>query len=269
MNKVTLISILALSIAGGASVGMAQHIDEDGRLVFPERRITAFAYLGADELTIRAAAERISTRDGDGPGSWVYEGMDIQPNFQRFGTMGFAGGEETGRQTVAAVVEGRFDSFFRDRPSPLAGEEEKESEGKAEVAGVSDEAEEERQPVIARVIDHSPESARIILFASNTFLTDTSLDLAASGMGTRYLNPVQLVKNAVDWSLEDRGLLSIRGRTHYSRTLSPLGKEAQVFWEYLNYGLAILGLFVVWILRRLSISKARIRYQAVMNTGRA
>ncbi len=119
-------------------------------------------------------------------------------------------------------------------------------------------------PVISRVIDHSPESARIILFASNSFLTDEMLDLAAAGLGTRYLKPVELVENAIDWSLEDRGLLAIRGRAHFSRTLDPLDQEAQVFWEYLNYGLALLGLLLVWLVRRRIDRQAQQRYAAIL-----
>ena len=84
-------------------------------------------------------------------------------------------------------------------------------------------------------------------------------------MGTQYLNPVNLVKNAIDWSLEDRGLLSIRGRTHYSRTLFPLNRNAQVFWEYLNYSLAALGLFIVWIICRWANARARHHYRMVLN----
>ena len=62
-----------------------------------------------------------------------------------------------------------------------------------EEAGEESETEEKKDPAITRVIDRSPDSARIILFASNSFLTDTMLDLAASGMGTRILlaNPNQ------------------------------------------------------------------------------
>ena len=115
----------------------------------------------------------------------------------------------------------------------------------------------------------SPESARLILFASNTFLTDSALDLARRGLRTRYLNSVQLVENAVDWSLEDRDLLGIRGRAHFSRTLPSLNRPAQVFWEYLNYGLALIGLLLVWLIRRGVASRTRLRYEAVMNMGRA
>ena len=63
---------------------LAQHI-VDGRLVFPERRIRAFAYLGADERVMRAAAERITTREGDAPGSWVYEWRTIAEYWEGIG----------------------------------------------------------------------------------------------------------------------------------------------------------------------------------------
>ena len=57
------VSIAALMSFSDSS---AQHI-EDGQLVFPERRITAFAYLGADEEVLRATALKITTREGDVP----------------------------------------------------------------------------------------------------------------------------------------------------------------------------------------------------------
>ncbi|MDJ0806570.1 MAG: Gldg family protein [Gammaproteobacteria bacterium] len=200
--------------------------------------------------------------------AWTSESLNIQPDYNAHGQLGFPAGEERGAQLLAVVVEGRFDSFFKDKPSPLAVEPETEEDAEsAENIEAAEAAEEEQQdPLISRVIDRSPESARIILFASNSFLSDEMLDLAASGLGTRYLNPVQLVENAVDWSLEDRGLLSIRGRAHFSRTLAPLDQGAQVLWEYLNYALALLGLLAVWLVRRQSQKQTRLRYAAVLGT---
>ncbi len=129
---------------------------------------------------------------------------------------------------------------------------------------------EENDPVFSNVIDRSAESARIILFASNTFLTDDVLNLAASSANrARYLNPIQLIENAIDWSLEDRGLLSIRSRGHFSRTLEPLARDAQMLWEYLNYALALVGLLVVYGFHRRSRWQARRRYEQVLNMGRA
>jgi len=45
--------------------------------MFPERRIIAFAYQGADEEVLRPTAAKILTREGDAPGSWVYEWSQI------------------------------------------------------------------------------------------------------------------------------------------------------------------------------------------------
>ena len=218
--------------------------------------------------------------------AWTSDSLDIQPDFRAYGSLGFPAGEDRGRQLLAVAVEGRFDSYFKGKPSPLAeteepakagGEstEEAKSEGaesdepkEAKVGEENKEDAKAKAPVITRVVDRSPESARIILFASNSFVTDGAVELASSGLGTRYLNPVQLVENAVDWSLEDRGLLGIRGRAHFSRTLRPLDRQSQVFWEYLNYGLALLGLVLVWLIRRRVAARAQLRYRAVMAAGR-
>jgi ABC-2 type transport system permease protein len=201
--------------------------------------------------------------------AWTSESLDIQPDFATHGRLGFAPGDERGRQLLGAVVEGRFESYFKGKPPPLAVEPESEAgQDQAEAVDQAggEAANEDESPVITRVIERSPESARLILLASNSFLTDEMLDLAASGLGTRYLKPVELVENAVDWSLEDRGLLAIRGRAQFSRTLDPLDRESQVFWEYLNYGLALLGLIGVWLARRWVTKRARQRDTVLLGT---
>jgi ABC-2 type transport system permease protein len=193
--------------------------------------------------------------------AWTSDGQNIQPDFRAHGPLGFPVGKKQGKQLLAVAVEGRFDSFFQDKPSPLAVKEPADEDQ----AQQAQEAEgEQESPVVDRLIKRSPESARIILFASNTFLTDEMLNLASSGLRTRYLKPVELIENAVDWSLEDRGLLAIRGRAHFSRTLDPLDRERQLFWEYLNYGMAVFGLFLVWVVRRLLNRKTASRYAAIL-----
>jgi ABC-2 type transport system permease protein len=196
--------------------------------------------------------------------AWTTEDLHIQPDFGRHGELGFPLGEERGKQLLGVVVEGRFDSYFKDKPSPLMTDESSNAAADSEPSPADHEEEEKQEPpVVSRMIERSTESARVILIASNTFLGDEMLDLATSGLGTRYLKPVQLVENAIDWSLEDRGLLTIRGRAHFSRTLEPLDRESQLFWEYLNYGLALVALFLVWMVRRFVNRKAESRYAAV------
>jgi ABC-2 type transport system permease protein len=81
------------------------------------------------------------------------------------------------------------------------------------------------------------------------------------------LAPVQLLENAVDWSLEDRGLLSIRSRGHFARTLVPMTADSQALWEYANYGVAVLGVIAVFVLFRLSRKQATSRYARILSQG--
>ncbi|MDL1968514.1 MAG: Gldg family protein [Deltaproteobacteria bacterium] len=198
--------------------------------------------------------------------AWTSDSPDIQPDFQTHDRFGFQAGDKRGEQLLAVAVKGRFESYFKNRPFPLTQDKEgKEKTTKKAKTKTDKDEKKKNTPVIDRLIERSPESARIVLFASNSFLSDTVLSLASGGLGTQYLNPVNMVKNTIDWSLEDQGLLSIRGRTHFSRTLLPLNRSAQVFWEYLNYGLAALGLLAVWMTHRWMTARATRHYQSILS----
>ena len=87
--------------------------------------------------------------------------------------------------------------------------------------------------------------------------------MAGVAVGSEYLNSLQLMANAVDWSLEDQGLLGIRSRGHFNRTLPAMDHSEQSFWEYLNYGLALaaLGLIaLLWQLRQRQRRRAFLEY---------
>ena len=83
--------------------------------------------------------------------------------------------------------------------------------------------------------------------------------------------PLRSLANTVDWSLEDRGLLAIRGRGHFSRPLMPMDKRTRIIWEYLNYGLALAGLILVFGAKIFFRKRAAQRYQQILaqDTGRA
>ncbi|MCP5250589.1 MAG: hypothetical protein R3E36_00585 [Nitrosomonas sp.] len=91
------------------------------------------------------------------------------------------------------------------------------------------------------------------------------INLVSMRMGIRYTKPVELLENAIDWSLEERDLLTIRGRGQFARTLDPLNQGEQLFWEYLNYGLALSGLLLVGLIRRWVRQRAQLRYAAILN----
>jgi ABC-2 type transport system permease protein len=131
------------------------------------------------------------------------------------------------------MMEGQFTSFFAGKPSPLAKDgvvaeaKDKEAETGDAAANAASQASADnktagrrdakdatdQKPSITSVIERSPESARIILVSSDSFLSDEVLELASSIDRTQYLAPVSFAQNLIDWSLEDRGAGSSPARS--------------------------------------------------------
>lgn len=199
------------------------------------------------------------------PSSWLSSDLDISPKMQPDGSTGFTAGQVVGPQLVAASVTGRFESFFADKESPLL--KNADSKVNADTDSADNDAEDKAgSEVISTVIKHSPESARLILISSNAFAEDGVLRLQSSMAGNNYVNPLQFMINSVDWSLEDEGLLSIRSRSHFNRTLPPLSDEQRQFWEFLNYGLAVLGLIIIILAVFWQRQRTRHRYMRLLST---
>jgi len=207
------------------------------------------------------------------PQSWTSSDLNVMPDYRAWPDTGFEPGAERSARLLAVAVEGRFESFFKGKDSPLARPPEQQvgtgstmdQSGAGPASDANDAAATEDTPgQITSVIERSPESARIILVASSTFADDAVLSLASEGMGTIYTKPVEFLQNAIDWSLEDRGLLAIRSRAQFARTLVPMEHSSQLFWEYLNYGLALLGLAGVWLWRRWLRRSEQVRYHSIL-----
>ncbi len=204
-------------------------------------------------------AERTVTRlIESSPAAWTSTSPNMQPDFEQFGRLGFARGDDIGRKLLAVMLEGRFTSAFAGERSPLLPPlDGAEDDAAADMDGLEDDltgadpvAEDGGRQVVSPVVEHSPASARLIVFGSDSFLSDTAISLATEATQSRYLKPLELVQNAVDWSLEDRGLLALRGRGQFSRLLAPVGRQERIFWESLNYALAAAGLVLVYWLHR-------------------
>jgi len=190
--------------------------------------------------------------------SWLSNSLDIMPQVGSGGLTGYQPSGAVGSHLLGVISTGVFDSWFAGKESPLltaaapatdkatgAGESASDSgPDKAEAAPAAEELQ------IGSVIEHSPEAARIILISSNDFLRDQVLQLAGAAGQTEYLGTLQLAANALDWSLEDELLLGIRSRGHFNRTLPPMAHGRQLFWEYLNYGLAATALAAIALIER-------------------
>lgn len=179
--------------------------------------------------------------------SWESGKMSIIPDYEKYPVAGYPIGEEQGIRTLAGVLEGPFDSFFKGSESPLldtgaeAGAESGTEKGKETSKG---------EPlVVSGIIESASESARLVVLPSRMFVRDTTLELISQGRSSRYTAPVDYLQNIIDWSLDDSGLVSIRSGSRFARTLVPLDRKEQEFWEYLNYGLALSGLGFLALVR--------------------
>ncbi|MHB8725772.1 MAG: Gldg family protein [Casimicrobiaceae bacterium] len=210
------------------------------------------------------------------PQSWTSAGLDVIPDYRAHPDTGFAVTGERKPRLLAVALQGRFDSFYAGKPSPLATAAAPRSVpdangGKSADTGTTQGANAATAANAAAdaapaggVIDRSPGSAKLVVIASNTFASDGTIDLASAGLGTLYTKPLEFMQNAIDWSLQDPGLLALRGRTQLARTLAPMPEREQRMWEYANYALALAGLLIVWFWRR-QVGKAdRRRYQRIL-----
>lgn len=194
--------------------------------------------------------------------SWRATDISIEPNPQQYPELGFAVGEKQQPSTLAVMIEGRFDSAFKGKESPLWKKAVPPKTDK-NVPPVPD-AKADEPAVVSGVIDRSPNIARLIVFATNQFITDETLQISGMMGGTQYVNPLQTVENAVDWSTSDRTLLSIRSHGHFAHTLEPLSEAQKRNWEYANYVLALLGLGVVFGVARMQKRRRLEHFKAMI-----
>lgn len=153
---------------------------------------------------------------------------------------------ETQRYLLGAAVTGRFNSYFASPPAAL--QELAQTQGGR----------------ITPFVDSAAESARIIIYSSNDFFSDRVLGAQVRASGTRYLGPVELFSNTLDWALQDEQLLGIRSRGHFNRTLPPMDSRQRASLELFNYGAALCWLILLglasWLWHRLQ----RARYKRAL-----
>jgi len=188
------------------------------------------------------------------PQSWTSSDLHLNPQYSADLPLGFKIGSERGARLLAVAVQGKFDSYFDSKEKPNL-----QARSNAEQSVQSDET-------FSEFISRSPESARIILFSSNTFAQDKVIYLTSSLAGALSLDPVHLIQNAIDWSLDDRELLHIRSRGNFSRALYPPGPGVQMLFEYMNYGFALAGLLLLFFLRRFLMSRKLKRLEQLIQT---
>jgi ABC-2 type transport system permease protein len=186
-------------------------------------------------------------------GSRVSRELNLVPDMRGQPPLGFKTEGDAGARVLALALQGRFASFYAGKASPLAA---------APAASAASAASAPATPT--SVVERSPDSARLVLIASNTFASDSAIELASQGVNTLYTKPLEFLQNTVDWALEDPALLDLRGRTQLARTLEPRPESQQRGWEIGNYLLALAGLALVWGWRRWVARGDALRAQRVL-----
>jgi ABC-2 type transport system permease protein len=176
--------------------------------------------------------------------SWLSEDTEIMPTIDNDGVAPFAITGNFSSHLLGVATKGKFTSFFSGKQSPI----------------ISEENDEKSVNISRDVIEISPNTSQIILFSSNDFLRDQTLTIANSAIGSEYRGSMDLIANTIDWALEDGGLLSIRSRGKFNRTLPSIDHSTQLFWEYLNYGLIIIALIFIAIIRGYRKKVRKMRY---------
>ncbi len=229
--------------AGGMQINEVQAVDYPffidvrqngmaaGNLILAN--LTAVSMNWASPITIEDAAVELLKTDqllASSPASWVTENTNIQPDFETYPETGFQPGENSQSYPLAISVQGQLPSYFAGQPIPQITN----NDGSA-------------QPAANATVEQSTGNARIVVFGSTALVDDFALQLSNQLSQDYYVNNLRLIQNAVDWSVEDTDLLSIRSRGSAIRILAPMEKSQQLFWEISTYVIVILLLMAIFI----------------------
>lgn len=179
--------------------------------------------------------------------SWLSTSLNVMPLLDDRGAGGFLPTGPESSQVLGVVVTGKFESAFKGKSNPLQKDADKS------------------KPNPSSIIEHSAAGAKVMVISSNDLLKNNTLKLLGGATGAEYLNTLQMLANAIDWSMEDSSLLSIRARGNFNRTLPPMEKKSQMVWEALNYLFAALALGAVAFFRRLHDNRRLAQYQSLVS----
>ncbi|MFQ5434133.1 MAG: Gldg family protein [Anaerolineae bacterium] len=185
------------------------------------------------------ANREVSTLLQSSADSWLKPDADIQPNYDLYPELGFPIDGEQGRQPLAVALQGSFESYFAERPSPF---EEAPTPGAD--ADTLEPTDPNAQPV--GKITNSPESSRLVVIGSAAFVEDNILNLSSRLSQDALLANLQFMQNVADWSVADTDLLAIRSRGAVTRVLEPLSDAEQNTWEIANYVVALVALLIIY-----------------------
>jgi len=166
--------------------------------------------------------------------SWLTSSTNVQPdqNLQFPAAKDVAADKKASRVLAVAVTGGFTSSVAKPKDKPKDAAADKDA---------------------SRLSEHSPPDTRMVVFGSSAFVSDDILGLAQQMHSDFAKSNLELVHNAVDWSLADTDLLEIRSRNEATRALT-IGPDSRTHWLEANIAIALAGLVLVvalaWLRRR-------------------
>lgn len=204
--------------------------------------------------------------------SWTAKTDSVVPQMGQDGLSGFPEADERGRRNLAVMLEGRFESAFKDKEPPELSADggDKERSGpsgreRGQQGPQGQDDQEDQGPTVTSVIGKSAGSSRLVVLGSGNFVTDSALRIAGRSRQGRYTAPTELIQNVIDWSLEDPAMLALRGQSRSGRPLVPLEDWQRRAWETGNYGVALAGLLMVFGIQRWARNIRRRQYATWLN----
>jgi len=203
----------------------------------------------ASPITVqRRSGRKVTTLLRSSSQSWLSNSVEVMPQRSADGELTFDKQGQRQPSDIGVVVQGRFESWFSNKPYPLPPPQ-----------GDTD-------PGIKTLVAHSPNSARIILYSSNDFLDDQILNAVVTAAGTQYIGPLELFMNSLDWAVQDDALLKIRSLGNFNRTLPRMNRADQKLVETLNYAASFLFLLALAALHRLRKALRKRQYANALST---
>jgi ABC-2 type transport system permease protein len=150
--------------------------------------------------------------------AWENTSGEISTNLTR-------GSEETKERVLAATLSGRFTSHFSDKKNPLFGSAEDDGTGRTLTESVAD--------------------GRLVVFGSSEMVSDLLMQLSQQPSGAVHRGNLTLLRNAIDWSVADTDLLSIRSGSAFTRTLDPMEATKRSQLELVTYAAVLIPMFLI------------------------
>ncbi len=177
--------------------------------------------------------------------SWIRREMGLEPDLQKYPDTGFGvpEGAERGAVPLAVSLVGSLPSHFAEKPSPLfePGAEANPEASDGDRTG--------------RTLKSSTPDARLVVIGSSEFVGDLVGQLGAQIGGGSYRGNAVLIRNLIDWALEDTDLLQIRSAGAFARTLKSMDDSERNTYEVVNYAVVLLALGGVLLL---TVSRRRL-----------